>query len=85
MHADTRCLCGFTELEDESLADHLHVVFIADDTLGSDGLTHEETSTRRCSCGFNANGPGNLDAHFLKAFMPESAIGRDGNRHLIAS
>ena len=84
MHADTKCLCGFTGLEDESLADHLHVVFIADDTLGSDGQAHEETITLRCSCGFAANGPEDLDAHFLKVFMPESAIGRDGNKHLIA-
>ena len=84
MHTDTKCLCGFTGLEDESLADHLNVVFIADDTLGSDGRTHEETSILKCACGFMADVSKDLDEHFLKAFMPESAIGRDGNKHLIA-
>jgi len=84
VHTDIRCLCGFAELEDESLADHLHVVFIADETLASDGQAHEETSTLNCSCGFTAASSDDLDAHFLKAFTPESAIGRDGNKHLIA-
>jgi hypothetical protein len=80
---DVKCLCGFTELEDESLTDHLLAAFIADDATGSDGVTHEETSALRCSCGFAASAPGDLDEHFLTAFTPEGAIGRDGKKHLI--
>jgi hypothetical protein len=77
------CSCGFTELSDESLTDHLQYVFEPDDNRGFDGLDHTETSPLTCSCGFTAVIPVALDKHFLAVFMPPSRIGRDDRRHEI--
>jgi hypothetical protein len=76
-----RCTCGFTELDDEKITDHFHLVFEPDDHRGKDGLVHEEGNPLACLCGFNANSPDELDAHLLTAFIPDDAIGRDGRRH----
>lgn len=76
-----QCACGFTELDDEQLTDHLHEIFESADGRGNDGLVHAETGHLTCSCGQAANTAGELDAHLLKVFMPGDAIGRDGKRH----
>jgi hypothetical protein len=76
-----RCTCGFTELADEEVTDHLLQVFEPEDHTGSDGLAHEEREPLTCACGFTASTPEELDAHFVKAFTPDDAIGSDGRRH----
>jgi hypothetical protein len=77
----TRCSCGFAELGDETIADHLHLVFTPDDMRGKDGLVHEEGQRLACLCGFTARTPDELGEHFLTAFTPDDAIGRDGKAH----
>jgi hypothetical protein len=76
-----QCTCGFTELDDEQITDHLLLVFEPDDHRGSDGLVHEEGGSLTCLCGFAAVTAEELDLHFSKAFTPNDAIGRDGKRH----
>jgi anti-sigma regulatory factor (Ser/Thr protein kinase) len=76
-----QCSCGFTELADEEIMDHLHVVFQPDDLQGSDGLAHEEHGRLTCACGLSAITSDELDEHFLKVFIPGDTIGRDGRRH----
>jgi hypothetical protein len=73
----TRCLCGFTEVADETLTDHLLFVFTPADSRGPDGVVHDEGTVRTCLCGFY----GQLDVHFLTAFTPTDAIGSDGHKH----
>jgi hypothetical protein len=75
------CSCGFTELADEELTDHLLQVFEPEDRTGNDGLAHEEREHLTCACGLTTRTPGELDLHFIKAFSPADAIGRDGRRH----
>ncbi|HEX4833299.1 MAG TPA: hypothetical protein VH478_19640 [Trebonia sp.] len=75
------CLCGFTELADETLVDHLERVFTPADMRGTDGQVHQETDALACGCGFTASGPPSLDAHFLAVFTPADSIGRDGKKH----
>lgn len=75
------CSCGFTELVDESITDHLQCVFEPDDNRGTDGLVHMETSPFTCSCGLTAIASAALDEHFLAVFTPPSRIGRDGKEH----
>jgi hypothetical protein len=75
------CGCGFTELADEEIIDHLNLVFEPDDLKGNDGLAHEERDRLTCACGFAAITSEELDSHFLKVFTPGDAIGRDGRRH----
>jgi len=72
------CACGFTELDDEEVTDHLNLVFERDDLKGNDGLAHEERDRLTCACGFPAITSEELDSHFLKVFTPGDAIGRDG-------
>jgi hypothetical protein len=76
----TKCSCGFTELADETITDHLLVAFEPDDRTGTDGQVHEEGGPLTCACGFAAATGDDLDEHFLKAFTPAGAIGRDGHR-----
>lgn len=76
-----QCACGFAELGDEEITDHLNLVFEPDDLQGSDGLAHEERDRLTCACGFSAITSDEMDAHFLKVFTPNDAIGRDGRRH----
>ena len=76
-----RCACGFAELADEELIDHLLGVFEPDDHIGHDGLVHEERDRLTCACGFTGTTPDEFDAHVLKAFAPGDGIGRDGRRH----
>jgi hypothetical protein len=76
-----QCSCGFTELPDESVTDHLLRVFEPADMRGNDGQVHEETDGHACSCGFAASTAGELDGHFLAAFTPPGAIATDGQRH----
>jgi hypothetical protein len=76
-----RCSCGFTELADEEMMDHLLRVFETDDQKGTDGLVHEEREPLACACGLSAITVEELDAHLLKAFTPVDAIGHDGKRH----
>jgi hypothetical protein len=78
------CVCGFTELADETVTDHLLVVFEPDDRTGADGQVHEEGDRLVCVCGYAASTPDDLDMHFLNAFTPGDAIGRDGTRHQAA-
>jgi hypothetical protein len=75
------CSCGFTELDDETITDHLHSVFGPDDRKGADGQVHEEGERLTCWCGLAAATPDDLDDHFLKVFTPSDGIGRDGQRH----
>jgi hypothetical protein len=77
----TRCVCGFTELEDEQMLDHLALMFTPDDCVGSDGKVHDELSGRACCCGFSGATAAELELHFLESFQPPGRIGRDGRRH----
>ncbi|HTU72934.1 MAG TPA: hypothetical protein VMG38_05390 [Trebonia sp.] len=76
-----QCGCGFTELADEEIIDHLNLVFEPDDLTGNDGQAHEERNRLTCACGFGAITSEDLDSHFLKVFTPGDAIGRDGRKH----
>jgi hypothetical protein len=75
------CTCGFTELADEDLTDHLLHVFDPGDQIGNDGILHEERQPLTCACGLSAITPQELDAHFLTVFAPGDGIGSDGWRH----
>jgi hypothetical protein len=75
------CACGFKELADEELTDHLELLFEPKDLRGHDGQVHEETSNLTCSCGLSAITTEELDAHFLGVFTPTDAIGSDGRKH----
>jgi hypothetical protein len=77
----TTCLCGFTELADETFTDHVLAIFTPADSRGADGLIHEEHQPLACACGLTATTPQELDAHFIAAFTPAGAIGSDGRRH----
>jgi hypothetical protein len=77
----TRCTCGFESLPDEELTDHLLTVFDLSDSVGTDGLIHQEHATLICSCSFAATSPEDLDEHFLAAFIPADSIARDGLKH----
>lgn len=79
--AAMRCACGFTELADEEITDHLELVFEPDDPVGNDGRIHEETSSLTCSCGLAAITTEELDTHFLAVFTPADPVGRDGKKH----
>jgi anti-sigma regulatory factor (Ser/Thr protein kinase) len=76
-----RCSCGFRELADEEVIDHLELVFVPDDLTGNDGQAHEEYERLTCACGLSAITSEELDEHFLKVFTPYDAVGRDGRRH----
>ena len=75
------CSCGFTELADEGLTDHLHLVFESNDRFGTDGQAHGEGDPLTCVCGLVALTACELDEHLLKSFTPHDAVGRDGQRH----
>jgi hypothetical protein len=77
----TRCACGFKELADEQVIDHLFAAFEPADFVGTDGNIHEEMAVRVCSCGFSAISGAEMDAHFLAAFTPAGQVGRDGHTH----
>ncbi|HUN35124.1 MAG TPA: hypothetical protein VMU95_24240 [Trebonia sp.] len=77
----TQCSCGFAELADEELTDHLELVFEPDDLRGNDGQVHQETDRLTCSCGLAGVTTGQLDRHFLRMFTPANEVGRDGQRH----
>jgi hypothetical protein len=79
--AAVQCLCGFTELADEEITDHLELVFEPGDLTGSDGRVHEETGSLACSCGLAAITSEGLDRHFLAVFTPAGAVGPDGRVH----
>lgn len=76
-----RCSCGFKELDDEEITDHLEEVFTSDEFRGHDGEVHVEGDRLTCFCGFAAITPEGLDTHFLSVFTPADAIGHDGQRH----
>ena len=75
------CSCGFAELADEELTDHLLLAFEPPDLRGNDGLVHAEGKLLTCLCGLAAATAGELDQHFLQAFTAQDAIGHDGKRH----
>jgi hypothetical protein len=75
------CSCGFTELADERLIDHLLHMFIPDDGQGNDGVIHEEGALLACRCGLAMETADDLDDHFLEVFTPADGIGRDGKIH----
>jgi hypothetical protein len=77
-----QCSCGFRELADEEIIDHLQLVFEPDDLRGNDGQVHEERDRLACACGLSAITTEELDAHLLNVFTPGDAIGSDGRRHL---
>ena len=77
----TWCVCGFTELDDETIADHLAVVFTPDDCVGNDGKVHEELSGGACACGFSGSSGGDLEQHLMALFTPGDGVGLDGKRH----
>ncbi len=76
-----RCLCGFAELDDETIADHLAAVFMPDDCVGNDGKVHDELSGRACACGFFGSSASELEGHLAAAFTPGDGIGLDGREH----
>jgi hypothetical protein len=76
-----RCLCGFAELADETMADHLAVAFTPDDCVGIDGQVHEELPGCACACGFPGGSAGEIEGHLMAAFTPGDGIGLDGRRH----
>ena len=76
-----RCLCGFAELDDETIADHLSVVFTPDDSVGNDGKVHDELSGHACACGFSGSSADALEGHLMAAFTPGDGIGLDGRKH----
>lgn len=76
-----QCSCGFRELADEEITDHLLLVFEPPDGKGSDGLAHEEGERLTCLCGFTAITTEELDTHLMTLFTPHDAIGHDGKRH----
>jgi hypothetical protein len=76
-----QCTCGFTELADEEMTDHLLLAFEPHDSRGNDGLVHEERARLQCACGLAAITSEELDAHLLAAFTPQDATGSDGRRH----
>jgi hypothetical protein len=76
-----QCACGFTELDDETLVDHLQLAFEPADRTGSDGSAHEELDRLSCLCGFAGITGDDLDQHFLSVFAPADAMGRDGRKH----
>jgi hypothetical protein len=75
------CACGFAELADEEITDHLELAFEPDDLTGNDGQVHVETTNLTCSCGLAAITTEELDNHFLAVFTPADAVGSDGKRH----
>ena len=77
----TQCACGFKELADEQVIDHLLAIFEPADAVGTDGKIHEGMAARACSCGFSAISGDEMDAHFLAAFTPADQVGRDGHTH----
>ena len=77
----TSCVCGFAELADESLLDHLALVFTPDDQIGNDGVEHEELFTHACTCGYSSEGLTAMDEHLLSVFTPADGIGSDGKKH----
>jgi hypothetical protein len=76
-----QCSCGFTELDDEEVIDHLQLMFEPAGLMGNDGQVHEELVSLTCACGLAAITVDELDQHFLKIFTPDDAIGRDGQKH----
>lgn len=76
-----QCSCGFRELGDEEIIDHLGLVFEPDDLRGNDGLIHEERARLACACGLATITTEELDAHLLEVFTPVDGIGSDGQRH----
>ena len=76
-----QCACGFTELHDEEITDHLELVFEPDDCRGNDGQVHIEGDRLTCLCGLAATSADELDDHFLAMFTPPDAVGRDGRKH----
>ena len=76
-----QCSCGFTELADEEMTDHLNQVFEPEDGKGNDGLVHEERASLACLCGLAASTTEELDQHFLRVFAPDDSTGREGKRH----
>jgi hypothetical protein len=76
-----QCVCGFTELADESLVDHLERVFTPGDVRGVDGQVHEEMDDMACACGFTTEVVAELDGHFLAVFMTADRVGPDGQKH----
>jgi hypothetical protein len=77
----THCACGFEELAEEQVIDHLLAAFEPVNDVGADGKVHEEMDSRTCSCGFSAISGNAMDAHFLAAFTPADRVGSDGRRH----
>jgi anti-sigma regulatory factor (Ser/Thr protein kinase) len=77
----TTCLCGFTELADETFADHVLAVFTPEDSRGADGRVHDEAKPLTCCCGFPATSPEELDLHFFHMFVPLNTTGTDGKKH----
>jgi hypothetical protein len=78
-----RCSCGFAELADESLADHLLHAFVPDDSIAPDGQVHEETDRLTCRCGLAASTTAELDIHFFQVFTPANAVDRAGRKHAV--
>jgi hypothetical protein len=76
-----RCTCGFTELPDEEMSDHLLLVFETHDSRGNDGQVHEDCQHLHCACGLAATTTEELDTHLLAAFTPHDATASDGRRH----
>jgi hypothetical protein len=77
----TQCACGFEELADEQVVDHLLAVLEPADAIGTDGKIHEEMANLVCSCGIASISGDGMDAHFLVAYTPADSVGNDGRTH----
>jgi len=77
----TQCACGFEQLADEQLIDHMLAAFESPGAVGADGKIHDELAGQACSCGFLALSGDEMESHFLAIFTPVGSVGRDGRVH----
>lgn len=78
---DSRCACGFSPTDAETLTDHLNEMFAPSDDEDQAGQLHAEATPGSCLCGHTAGSGADLDAHLLAAFTPPDHLGRDGSSH----
>ncbi|HEX3964810.1 MAG TPA: hypothetical protein VHZ03_50565 [Trebonia sp.] len=78
---DSRCACGFSPTDAETLTDHLNEMFAPSDDEDQASQLHAEATPGSCLCGHTAGSGADLDAHLLAAFTPPDHLGRDGSSH----
>ena len=83
----SRCSCGFTEVAgtDETIGDHLRLVFTPDDDRGPDGKVHlEGEADLFCTCGIGGSAE-RLDSHFLEMFVPADRMDSGAVEHQVTA